>query len=148
MFRHHFFINAARELATEHSMRWQQLSLKYYMAFFCHVLPGCLSLNKASWNIALDGRPHLHTSALLSQGCIHPRTAFLGSYDQISPLHSLAWTSMTVFYPSSNQLISSDWAPGSIYTQIHTTGPITLAIIIIIIIITLPNYYSILSSHH
>ena len=30
LFRGHFLINAARELATEHSMRWQQLSLRYF----------------------------------------------------------------------------------------------------------------------
>ena len=30
LFRGHFLINATRELATEHSMRWQQLSLRYF----------------------------------------------------------------------------------------------------------------------
>ena len=30
LFKDHFLINAAKELATEHSMRWQQLSLRYF----------------------------------------------------------------------------------------------------------------------
>ena len=34
----HFLINAARELATEHSMQWQQLSLRYFMASLYLVL--------------------------------------------------------------------------------------------------------------
>ena len=29
LFRGHFLINAVRELVTEHSMRWQQISLRY-----------------------------------------------------------------------------------------------------------------------
>ena len=30
LFRGHFLINAAKELTTEHSMRWQQFSLRYF----------------------------------------------------------------------------------------------------------------------
>ena len=30
LFRGHFLINVAKELATQHSMRWQQLSLRYF----------------------------------------------------------------------------------------------------------------------
>ena len=30
LFRCHFLINATRELATKHSIRWQQLSLRYF----------------------------------------------------------------------------------------------------------------------
>ena len=30
LFKDHFLINAAKELATEHSMRWQQLFLRYF----------------------------------------------------------------------------------------------------------------------
>ena len=32
LFRDHFLINAVRELTAEHSMRWQQLSLRYFWA--------------------------------------------------------------------------------------------------------------------
>ena len=82
-------------------------------------------INKTSWNVALDGKPHLWTSALFNRGCIHPRTTFLDSYNQSSPLHSLTRTLMTMFYPSLDYLMSSDWALDPIYTWIHTTRPIT-----------------------
>ena len=57
----------------------------------------CILINRISYNVALDGRPHLRTSALLSRGGIPPWTTFLNSYDQTSFLHSLMRTSMTVF---------------------------------------------------
>ena len=67
-------------------------------------------------NIALDGRPHCRSSALLSRGSIHLRTTFLDSYDQTSPLHLLTRTPITVIYLSSDYLMSSDWASDPIYT--------------------------------
>ena len=48
-------------------------------------------------NVALDGRPHFWTSALLSRGGIPPRITFLDFYDQTPPLHSLTQTPMTTF---------------------------------------------------
>ena len=57
----------------------------------------CIIINRISWNIALDGKPYLQASALLSQGGNPPRTAFLDSYDQTPSLHSLIWTSMIAF---------------------------------------------------
>ena len=46
LFRGHFLINAARELATKHSMRWQQLSLRYFWIpiFVVHLWHTSLSL--------------------------------------------------------------------------------------------------------
>ena len=38
LFKYRFLIDKARKLATEHLMRWQQLSLKYFIAFLCPVL--------------------------------------------------------------------------------------------------------------
>ena len=63
---------------------------------FCNSMM-CILINRTSWNVALDGKPYLRTSALLSQGGNPPRTTFLDSYDQISFLHSLMRTSMTAF---------------------------------------------------
>ena len=46
LFRGHFFINVARELATKHSMRWQQFSLRYFWIpiFLVHLWRTSLSL--------------------------------------------------------------------------------------------------------
>ena len=54
-------------------------------------------INRISWNVALDGGPHLRTLTLLSWEGIHSRTTLLDSYDQNSPPYSLARTPMTVF---------------------------------------------------
>ena len=54
-------------------------------------------INRISKNVALDGKPHFRTLALLSQGGIHPLTSLLDSYDQNSPLLSLTRTLTIVF---------------------------------------------------
>ena len=41
-----------------------------------------IRINRISWNVPLDGRSTLLTSALVSRGGIHPRLTFLGPYDQ------------------------------------------------------------------
>ena len=41
-----------------------------------------IRVNRISWNVPLDGRPTLLSSALVSRGGIHPRLTFLGPYDQ------------------------------------------------------------------
>ena len=48
-------------------------------------------------NIALDGKPHLLTLALLSRGRIPPRTTLLDHHDQTSSLHLPIRIFMTVF---------------------------------------------------
>ena len=41
-----------------------------------------IRINGISWNIPLDGRPPLRTSALVSRGDIHPQPTLLGPFDQ------------------------------------------------------------------
>ena len=57
-------------------------------------------------NIALDGRSHLLTSALLSRGRIPPRTTLLDHHDQILPLHlhGFLWQ-----YSSSSNYLGWVW---------------------------------------
>ena len=57
----------------------------------------CIFINRISWNVVLDGKPHLRTLALLSRGGIPPWTTFLDSYDQTSHFHSLTRTPMIAF---------------------------------------------------
>ena len=45
LFRYHFLINAARELATEHSMWWYQLSLRYFWVLILLVRLQCTFLS-------------------------------------------------------------------------------------------------------
>ena len=51
LFRDHFLINMVRELATEHSMRWQQLFLRYFWVSIFLVRLWCTSLS-----LELSGR--------------------------------------------------------------------------------------------
>ena len=57
----------------------------------------CILINRISYNISLNGKPHLLTSVLFSQWGIPPQTTFLDPHDQIQFLHSLMQTSMTAF---------------------------------------------------
>ena len=86
-------------------------------------------------NVALDGRPHLLTSALLSRGSIPPRTALLDDHDQTSPLYLLTWILMTVFAHSR-----TTYCPriGPLAQYIHTyvllgLSPLQIAIIIFLV---------------
>ena len=54
-------------------------------------------INRISWNVAPNDRPHLQTYAWLNRGGIPPRTTFLDSHDQTSHIHSLTWALMTAF---------------------------------------------------
>ena len=80
-------------------------------------------INRIFQNVALDGRPHFLTFALLSRGGIPPRTTFLDPHDQTPFLHSLMWTSMTTFTcPRTTRC-------PQIYIYIYTTGPIIPTIV-------------------
>ena len=57
----------------------------------------CILINRISQNVALHGRPHLLTFALLSREGIPPWTTFLDLHDQLSFLHSLMRISMIAF---------------------------------------------------
>ena len=81
---YHFLINAHRELVTEHSMRWQQLSLQIFQNFplsCASVILICI--NRTSQNVALYGRPSFRTSAWLNRGGILPRTTLMDPYDNV-----------------------------------------------------------------
>ena len=74
LFRSLLHINAAKELAAEYSMWWQQLFLIYFSTlpssctFTVHIL-----INRTSWNVILDNRTHLLTPSLFSRGDTPPR---------------------------------------------------------------------------
>ena len=85
----------------------------------------CILINRISQNVALHGRPHLLTFALLSRGGIPPWTTFLDLHDQPSFLHSLMRISMIAF--TCPQTTRCPWIGPPvqyIYIYIYTTGPI------------------------
>ena len=45
LFKYHFLINTVKELATKYLMRWQQLSLRYFIVSLCPVPSWCVSLS-------------------------------------------------------------------------------------------------------
>ena len=108
---YHFLINAHRELVTEHSMRWQQLSLQIFQDFplsCASVILICI--NRTSQNVALYGRPSFWTSAWLNRGGILPRTILVDPYDNV--------------HLFSDYFISSDrYVHIYIYIYIYITGP-------------------------
>lgn len=68
LFRGHFLINAANELATEHSMLWQQLSLRYFWVLIFLVRLWCTSLS-----LELLGRPLWSLGSIPDLRLAYPR---------------------------------------------------------------------------
>ena len=61
---------------------------------------------------------------------IPPQITILDSYDRTKPLHFPNTDSHDSVYLSSNYLVSSDWAPSPIFTQIYTIEPVTPTVLI------------------
>ena len=98
LFRYYFLTNTARELATEHLMWWQQLSLEIFHGFpLSYSFIIFILIHGMIQNITLKGRPHPLTSALLNRGGIPPRTTLLDGFDRMSLLHLLTRILMKVF---------------------------------------------------
>ena len=76
LFRGHFLINAARELATKHSMWWQQLSLRFFgFPYFLYIYDAC-PYHQSFLEGHFDHQD-LHLIYIqLIQGDIPPRTTF------------------------------------------------------------------------
>ena len=75
-------INVTRKLTAEHSMWWQQLSLRYFSTptlsctFTVHVF-----INRTSSNVTLDNKTFLLTPSCLSQGYASPWLTFPSLYN-------------------------------------------------------------------
>ena len=107
LFRGLLHINAARKLAAESLMRWQQFSPQIfqdsplYFVFFAIFICVC----RTSRNILSDGRLLVQTSTLFIRGNTCPRCAFLCHYDLDRLCRLLTWTPLIMF-PSSRMVSS------------------------------------------
>ena len=107
LFRGLLHINAARKLAAGHSMRWQQLFLRYFLASILLVHSRCTSLSvefpgRSLWVIRYAFDLHLAYPRWYSSSK-HPSQPF---YLNIT---------LKIVYSSSNKSISSAKTQGPIY---------------------------------
>ena len=112
LFRGLLHINAARKSAIEHSMRWQQLSLRYFLASSTFVMHA--PIIGVSWKVTSSDRICIRSVLRLSDETLlirpHFPTFLFACYLWDSELNTL-----TTVYSSSDQSTFSVKAQGPIY---------------------------------
>ena len=115
MFRGLLHINAAKELAAGHSMRWQQFFFRYFLAFTLPVRSRCTSFSAEFPGMSLLS----NRIYVWSVFCLSNETLLLGPHFLTFPLACYLWdfelNTLTMVYSSSNQSTSSAKAQGPIY---------------------------------
>ena len=115
LFKGLLHINAAKKLATWHSMRWQQLFLRYFLASTLPIRSWCTSLSaKFPGMSLLSNRIYVW-----SVFCLSNETLLLGPHFLTFPLacylQDFELNTLTMVYSSSDQSTSSAKAQGPIY---------------------------------
>ena len=121
LFRGLLNINVARKLAAGHSMRWQQLFLRYFLAFTLLVRSRC-----TSFSAEFPGMSLWVIEYTWSVLCLSEETFLLGPHFLTFPLACYLWdfelNTLTMVYSSSNQSTSLAKTQDPIYNF----GPLSL----------------------